>query len=103
MRKVEKQMLAALKAGKRFSLGNTLVTKEGEVFLHGHHIATRHDDGTTTFSMCGYGTSTTRSRLRALGIRVYQRDWVQWADTADGEAVDVQVGTFKANKEGYVI
>lgn len=48
----------------------TLVQHEGrrgvEVRLHGHHIITLWEDNTAIFTMCGYGTVTTRERLNQL-------------------------------------
>ena len=79
MRKIEKEMLHALKHGLNWSKDNTQVKQipmspRSEVFLHGHKIAD-----------CFYGvalvepslstlrawpTMTTKSRLRALGVNV---------------------------------
>lgn len=71
-RKIEQQMLAAIRAGRSWQSGNTMVCGNA-VSLHGHHIATILPDGTAipnrdTFHR--WPTSTTRSRLRALGIDV---------------------------------
>jgi|VirMetMinimDraft_7_1064189.scaffolds.fasta_scaffold98847_1 hypothetical protein len=74
MRKIEKQMNAAIKANKYWKSGNTEVVPAGDqvdVYLHGNHIATVpwHDPiyvNIQTFS--NWPTTTTRSRLRALGV-----------------------------------
>lgn len=49
--------------------------KSYEILLHNHRIVTLFDDK-MNFSMCGYGTVTTRERLNqfliSIGFRVYQ-------------------------------
>lgn len=69
-RKIEQQMIAAIREGRSWQSGNTTVCGNA-VSLHGHHIATILPDGTAnpnreTFRR--WPTATTRSRLRALGI-----------------------------------
>lgn len=103
MRKIEHQMLQAYHQRKNRKLGNTEVTEDGRIYLHGNLIAANNGDGTLSFSMCGWGTPTTRSRLNALGIRVFQRDWVQYALRRDGTKVEVGTGWFLADQDGYVI
>lgn len=79
MRKIEQQMVEAVKAGKFFLQGNTCVEWEhggnpcldGTVLLHNNEIAQILPDGSIianvdTFKE--YPTATTCSRLRALGI-----------------------------------
>lgn len=79
MRKIEKQMLAAVKAKQDWAGGNTTVlysplNKISQVFLHGKHIATHHhDDGSlfvNTATLAAWPTNVTKSRLRALGAKV---------------------------------
>ena len=77
MRKIEEQMNAAVANKDDFSFANTSVRYAPEVnssaiYLHGHHIATFVH---TTDSIVpnadtfrDWPTSTTRSRLRALGV-----------------------------------
>lgn len=52
---------------------------------HGNGIAVLHNDGTLAHSLCGWGTSTTRTRLNQLldyftssGLRYTQTDYVQY-------------------------
>lgn len=80
MRTIEEQMVAALKAGRAWSGGNTIVTPDGTVFLHGNRIAYVSLDrqpnplfgsinlviDLETFHK--WPTVTTRSRLNALGL-----------------------------------
>lgn len=102
MRKIEEKMERAFRRELKFTSGNTavVVTKEKqgdatvtctEVLLHGNGIAIkyawRYDDGREEvmigFSMCGWCTPVTRSRLCALGIIVVQRKgkqfWQRWS------------------------
>ena len=67
MRKVEEQMLDAMKAGKAKSIGNTMVSGDGAVYLHGNKIAQYNAlDNMLRLDACGWYTITTRSRLNAL-------------------------------------
>lgn len=82
MKKIEKKMCEAVKAHKNWHNGNTEVYVENSVnggknvfvYLHGNRIYERYVnlDGTFVeyFSLAGWDTVTTRSRLRALGIGV---------------------------------
>lgn len=79
MRKIELEMLAAIKSGTRFAKGNTTVEitdVNAEVYLHGNHIATVSGFGiveVNTSTLLKYPTRTTLSRLRALDVDVYVR------------------------------
>lgn len=72
MRKIEREMLAAVTSGRTCSLGNTAVASYANVWcvtLHGHAIARgvwSGDKTTVEINLCGYNTVTTRSRLSAL-------------------------------------
>ncbi|UFK09579.1 hypothetical protein [Xanthomonas phage DES1] len=70
MRKIEQQMIKAIKKGKDWTSGNTKVINMGNitnVYLHGHMIAIAHPNhGTLEISLAGWNTVTTRSRLSAL-------------------------------------
>ncbi len=74
MRKIEQQMIAAIKTGRAFSLGNTRVTVNKRedsatitsVYLHDNLIAQNGADGTWGFKLCGWDTPTTRSRVNAI-------------------------------------
>lgn len=76
MRQIEKQMLKAVKNGSSMVVGNTQVVQgDGycDVFLHGNHIARIFTDGRGEFTLAGWDTPTTRSRLNALGVGVYHK------------------------------
>lgn len=90
MRKIEQQMVAAIRERKNWKSGNTEVVhsdggKYFKVYLFGNLIASGKDAGLVTrLDDCGYRTVTTKSRLNAMidnlpmGIGgIYQRkgDW----------------------------
>lgn len=82
MRKIEKEMVAAIKAGKSWNKDNTQVTvnvrEDGatitSVYLHGNLIAQTGKDGTWGFCLCGWNTPTTRSRINAVIHCVFPAD-----------------------------
>lgn len=83
MRKIEKEMNAAINAGKDWKKGNTEVQiwdhnnyNEIRVYLHGNCIC-RIDNktGRRQYKNCGYSTMTTRIRLNALGANVRIKDY----------------------------
>ena len=86
MRLIEKQMIAAIAAGKDWNGGNTIVSIHSDgvggtlpnVFLHGNHIATMHADKcvVNVGTLRKWPTPTTKSRLNALGANVRTRKGV---------------------------
>lgn len=91
MRQIEKEMRAAINAGRNWKKDNTQVIcsplswsnldgcKPGEaarVFLHGNLICVVLTDGRREYSTTGWNTPTTRSRLRALGLDCRIKDGV---------------------------
>ena len=77
MRLIEQQMNEALNRKTNWSKANTMVTYQhldnvSYVYLHGHHIATcEHQTNNVRPNLDTFRdwpTSTTRSRLRALGV-----------------------------------
>ena len=86
MRKIEKQMCAAVQSNKNWQSGNTSVHFDPEsgisvVRLHGNKIAEVDDTDMTIFDG-GYQSNTTKSRLNALctefcvdGEGVFQKDF----------------------------
>lgn len=115
MRKVEYNMLQAIHAGKSWSGGNTSVSIlwDGavEVRLHGNLIFRRGADGLVRFSLAGWPTATTRSRLSALlrdrGHAVGQANGVQYARPLPG-AVGARVelrpqGWYTVRRPGVVL
>lgn len=70
MRKIESDMLQAIKQRRYFKRDNTEVTNSGDctyVDLHGNRIAIiDFKERTLTLSSCGWHTTTTKSRLNAI-------------------------------------
>ena len=101
MRKIEQQMIAAIKGNQNWSSGNTEVVSQQDgvslVYLHGNKIALIDDTSMTIFDG-GHQSITTKSRLNALctefciaGECVFQKDFlwyvrkfVGFAKTDDG-------------------
>ena len=101
MRKIERLMLSAISTKKTKSFDNTTVEylcaldeplhariEHAKVYLHGHHIATYDYTNNTMchnpMTLARYPTRTTKSRLRALGINVYTKNWITYVN---GKAV----------------
>ena len=95
MRKIEAQMVQAIKESKDFKLANTEViscTNVSDVYLHGHLIARIGETWIELFDG-GYQTVTTKSRLNAIlsafgmeGERVFARNF-QWFVNYDGAPI----------------
>lgn len=71
MRKIEFDMLRAIKSEADRTLGNTRISCERDsgqvwVYLHGHCIAHLGTDDKWQFNLCGWNTPTTRSRINAI-------------------------------------
>jgi hypothetical protein len=72
-RKIENEMIRAINRGQDWSKDNTRVHHdpvidgvEVEVYLHNHLIAKRYKGGGWRFTLAGWNTRTTRSRVNAL-------------------------------------
>lgn len=83
MRVIEKKMLDAIEQGRNFTLDNTHVkidANTAHVFLHGNHIASVVNDNVMVNrdTLRSYPTPTTKSRLRALGVDVYTKNFVTY-------------------------
>jgi len=95
MRLIERQMNAAITAGKDWQKDNTkVVTIDGvsEVFLHGNKIAEIGECFVTLFDG-GWQSNTTKSRLNAIlaehgipGERVFQKKF-EWFVSQEGGAI----------------
>jgi len=93
MRKIEEQMLNAIRSRKNWAGGNTQVvvhnpTGTSDIHLHGNHIASVPSDLSgiivNTDTLRRWPTVTTKSRLRALGANITQQKGVIYLD---GKAV----------------
>ena len=82
MRKIERELLAALHAGRAWQSGNTRVTADGRVYLHENLIATwcNGELNVNRTTLARWPTTTTISRLRALGANVYRRNHRTYLD-----------------------
>jgi len=95
MRKIERQMNAAIKAGKDFKMANTEViacSNVSDVYLHGHLIARIGETWMELFDG-GYQSKTTKSRLNAIlrefgiaGECVFQKNF-QWFVQYNGSPI----------------
>ena len=91
MRQIERAMCAAVEAHQNWHLDNTEVKVEGDnvkVYLHGNLIY-KKQGGVTSFTLAGWNSNTTRSRLRALSVSVRCRDNTPQMDV-NGECVDIR-------------
>jgi len=86
MRVIEKKMVEAIQQGRNFTLANTHVkidANTAHVFLHGNHIASVVNGGTPIVNLDtlrAYPTPTTKSRLRALGVDVYTKNFITYVN-----------------------
>ena len=90
MRRIEKAMCAAVKAHQNCHLDNTEVKVEGDnvkVYLHGNLIY-KKQGCVASFTLAGWNSNTTRSRLRALCVSVRCCDHTPQMDV-DGKWVDI--------------
>ena len=97
MRKIEQQMIQAIKDNKDWQLDNTRVEYYPEsssscVYLHGNHIATVTDTDVTIYDG-GWQSNTTKSRLNAIcdafcvdGERIFQENFKWFIHKFVGQA-----------------
>jgi hypothetical protein len=84
MRKIEQKLIAAIRAAKSASFGNTAVTQTEHgaiVTLHGNVIARIGTPDGTHWTLAGWNTNTTRSRIRALAFAF---NWARTPHTVRG-------------------
>ena len=113
MRKIEEQMIAAVKNNINWSSANTTVhfneeTGESVVRLHGNKIAVVSDTDMTIFDG-GYQSVTTKSRLNALcdafcisGEKVFQKDFSWYVRKCVGAMNGQSVYKTEEFNNGYV-
>ena len=78
MRKVTESIKKAFFARKTKKVNATFTDGES-VFLHGNEIIKRDKSGLILFTFAGWGSVTTRERLRGiLNVDVYQKDHEQY-------------------------
>ena len=105
MRKIEKGMVEAIRERHNYRCGNTAVLVRSasawcQVMLHENCIAEVHDRD-IVFTLAGWGTATTRSRINVIlqefappGWRVIQRDHKQLVCYPDGGEDLLTVGAW---------
>ena len=117
MRKIESQMIDAIKSETDWKSGNTKVVNffnDGDkcvvssVFLHGNKIAEITDNDMTIFDG-GWQSNTTKSRLNALcnefcvaGEGVFQKDFAWYVRLFTGAINGKNVYTTKEFTNGFV-
>lgn len=79
MRKISGQASYEFWNNGKFNKSNTKV-EDNNLFLFGRVIATYISESSLFFSLRGYPTVTTRERLRALGVPIYQRNGSQYVN-----------------------
>lgn len=78
MRKVTEQIKKAFLAGKSKKV-NATRTDGQSVYLHENEIIKRDSSGLLLFNLCGYGTPTTRERIKHIcDVDLYQRKGEQY-------------------------
>ena len=80
MRAIEKRMVQALQSKCNFNETNTCVEFDNGnayVYLFGNLIY-KVVKGQAYFTLAGWNSPTTRSRLSAIGIHVTQKDWTPY-------------------------
>tara|TARA_R110000868_G_scaffold398958_1_gene672422 strand:+ start:326 stop:625 length:300 start_codon:yes stop_codon:yes gene_type:complete len=92
MRKIEREMIAAIKSGKAWKNSNTSISMHLDargflspnIFLHGNHIATVENGvlKVNAYTLGKWPTPTTKSRLRALGANVATKAGVTYLNGA---------------------
>lgn len=97
MRKIESNMVSAIRAGKNWRSGNTAVRWNGdvaEVFLRGNMIG-KVGPGVMKITLADWNTNTTRSRVSALchafgrTLGVSNRNWTPYLIGRDGERTEI--------------
>ena len=84
-------MRAAVEARFNWHCGNTQVNvndNKVEVYLHGNQIY-KKQGRVASFTLAGWNSNTTRSRLRALGVSVKCRNYTPQMEV-NGEYVDIR-------------
>ena len=117
MRKIEQQMINAIKSETDWKSGNTKVVNffnDGDkcvvssVFLHGNKIAEVTDTDMTIFDG-GWQSNTTKSRLNALcdefchaGEGVFQKDFKWFVSKFAGQNGTEKVFVTEEFENGYI-
>ena len=111
MRKIEQQMIDAIRVGKDWKSANTEVITISDVswvYLHGNHIATVYEDSVEVFDG-GWQSNTTKSRLNAIcnafcidGEGVFQEKFEWFIHKFVGQHGETKVYNKEEFVNGYV-
>ena len=111
MRKIEQQMIEAIKEGKDWKNANTEVITISDVswvYLHGNHIATVYEDSVEVFDG-GWQSNTTKSRLNAIcnafcidGEGIFQEKFEWFIHKFVGQHGETKVYNKEEFVNGYV-
>jgi len=111
MRKIEQQMIQAIKDGKDWKNANTEVINISDVswvYLHGNHIATVYSDSVEVFDG-GWQSNTTKSRLNAIcdafcisGEGIFQKNFDWFIHKFVGQAGESKVYNVVPFVNGYI-
>ena len=112
MRKIEQQMIVAIRGYRHWKSGNTEVIADHDgaarVYLHGNHIATVYEDSVEVFDG-GWQSYTTKSRLNAIckafcidGEGIFQEKFEWFVHKFVGQAGASKVYNKEEFVNGYV-
>ncbi len=111
MRKIEQQMIQAIKDNRDWKSSNTEVINISDVswvYLHGNHIATVYSDSVEVFDG-GWQSNTTKSRLNAIcdafcisGEGIFQKNFEWFVHKFVGQAGTSKVYNTVPFVNGYV-
>ena len=93
MRKIEKEMLAAVCEHRNWSSGNTVVVADNDyvqVILHGS-IIYECKGVEEAFTLAGFDTDVTRNRLRSLGVNLFRKNGKTYASKCKSGANAIEI------------
>lgn len=93
MRKIEKEMLAAVCEHRNWSCSNTAVVVDNgcvQVILHGS-IIYECKGVEEAFTLAGWDTDVTRNRLRALGVNLFRKNGKTYASKCKSGANAIEI------------
>lgn len=93
MRKIEKEMLAAVCEHRNWGSGNIVVVADKDyvqVILHGS-IIYECKGVEEAFTLAGWDTDVTRNRLRALGVNIFRKNGKTYASKCKSGANAIEI------------
>lgn len=92
LRLIERELVDAIRTSNNYKKDNTKYCRStGRVFLFNNRIAKvvhglNHSVRVMEINLCGFPTSTTLSRLRALGLNIYKSKGQVWIEPSEIDA-----------------